>query len=352
MILRLSILLSIFFHNKVFCQNLMTISEGTLKVAGLSEEEFYFGLSEGDELVFNFSEVKGKDLKEMEILEYPNGSKFFDYEQESITNKSISITNTGIYKLRLKNTALSARVCRYSLKRIPANNNQKFNTTVYWKTKRDTTKYLVEEDYLVSKDTTIVSVIPNKVERVHSQTSTNGLPNRTTVQVTLPENVVSWSYYLGVGEDAEAIFQEAEDKANKSRTKLKAASKLSIGLSSFDPTGSAVLASLALNGLAEFGVPDKADNIQYWFATDYDNAQLFMNGNQFLQFEKGNGPLSYKRMDFPKTGTFYICLFNDNIRDGIDVHIRISAVKITENWGKRTVEKFQVKTWKEPYLKN
>ena len=113
-----------------------------------------------------------------------------------------------------------------------------------------------------------------------------------------------------------------------------------------------MLASVALNGLAELGVPDKADNVQYWFATDYDNGQLFMQGQSFYQFEKGNGPLSYKRMESPKTGTFYICLLNDNLMEGIDVHIRISTVTVSENWGKRPVRKFKVKIWEEPYLRN
>lgn len=350
MLYKFSLLLFTFLSTTVLCQSII-ISEGTLKIGGISEQEFYFGLLEGDKLVFNFNEVKGKELKEIEISELPEASKLFEYKSKSIKDKSIQIQNTGIYKLRLKNTALSGRICNYQLERIPADSDEKFNTTVYWETKQDTSYYTIEEDYLVSIDTAIVSIIPNKVERVHSETSSNGLPNKSTVPVTLPQNTVSWSYYLGVGKDSESVFKEAENRAKKKREQLKSVSKLSKTLTSFDPTGSAALASLALNGIAEFGVPDKADNIQYWFATDYDNAKLFMNNLTFYQFEKGNGPLSYKRMEFPKLGTFYICLLNDNLMEGIDVHIRISAVTVTENWGKRTVEKFAINTWKEPYLK-
>ena len=35
------------------------VFESTLKVAGFSEEAFYYGFAEGDQLVFNFEEVKG-----------------------------------------------------------------------------------------------------------------------------------------------------------------------------------------------------------------------------------------------------------------------------------------------------
>ncbi len=345
------VLIILFINHLLSAQEAISISEGTLKVGGVSEEVLYFGLSEGDELVFSFKELKGKALKEIEIIELPGASKFLEYKSNSVKDKLIQIQNTGVYKLRLKNSAIGARVCKYKLARTPMDPNQKFNTTVYWEEKRDTTHYTVQEDYLVSKDTVVVDVLGHKVERVHSQTATNGRPNKSMVQVILPEQTVSWSYYIGVGEDAEAVFQQAEEKAIKRRGQLQAGAKLAEGLASVDPTGSFVLASVALNGLAELGVPDKADNIQYWFAADYDNAQLFIQGQSFYQFEKGNGPLSYKRMESPKTGTFYICLLNDNLMEGLDVHIRISAVTVRENWGKRPVRKYRVKTWKVPYLK-
>ena len=304
-------------------------------------------MCEGDELVFTFNEMKKKELKEVEIVEWPATSKFFEYKTKAINRKSLQIQNTGIYTLRLKNTALSGRICRYRLERIPVDPHKKFNTTVYWTTKRDTSFYTIEEDYLVSRDTSIIDVIPHQVHRVHSRTAINGKPNQSYVQVVLPANTISWSYYLGVGEDSEEVFRNAERKAQATRDKLKGVSKLA----SLDPSGSLTMASLALNGIAEFATPDKADNIQYWL-TDYENAQLFMAGYEFRIYDKGNGPLVYKRMELHPAEAIYFCLLNDNLMEGIDVHMRIAAVTITENWGKRPVEKYTVHTWKEPYLKN
>ncbi|UII33909.1 hypothetical protein LVD17_08785 [Fulvivirga ulvae] len=335
-----------------YAQQNITVSEGTLKVNGVSEQEFYFGLSEGDELLMSLKEIKGKELKEIEVMELPSNSKYIEYKSSTINNKAIQIQNTGIYKLRLKNSALGGRVCRYKLERKPADSSKKFNSTVYWNVKYDTVFYTVQEDYLASIDTAVISVIGNKVERVHSQTATNGKPNRSIVQVALPPNTVSWSYYIGVGEDSEAIFQQAEEKAIKRKSQLKAATDITQSLASFDGSGSSALALLALKGYAEFGIPAKANNIQYWFVSNHENVENFMQGNQFFQFEMGNGPLSYKRMENPKAGTFYICLLNDNLMEGIDVHIRVSAVTIKENWQKRNVEKYRVNSWKEPYLKN
>jgi len=62
--------------------------------------------------------------------------------------------------------------------------------------------------------------------------------------------------------------------------------------------------------------------------------------------------LSSRKMTEPHAGTFYICLMNDNSVDAIQVHIRISAVIVKENWDTRQVKKYNVKTSEEPYLKN
>lgn len=334
-------------------QTPLDVAESTLKVSGMNEEVFYYGFTEGDQLIFNFEEINGKELKEIEIIELPSSSKFMDYKTKKIENKSININKSGIYKFRLANSALTGRICKFKIQRIPESDATKnFNTSVYWKTISDTTYWMEDEKYLISRDTVVIPVINHKVERVHSQTATNGMPNKSTVQITLPANTISWSYYLGVDEDAEAIFRQAEEKAQKTKSQFNAASSLTSKLAKVDPTGSAALASIALKGIAEFGVPDNADNIQYWFVNDYQNAQLFMNGNQFMMLDKGNGPLCYKKMTSPRKGSAYICLLNDNIRDGIDVHIRVSAVTVEENWGIRQIQKYKVNSWQEPYLKN
>jgi hypothetical protein len=327
------------------------VFESTLKVGALSTEEFYYGFRAGDQMVVNFEELKGKELKEFEIIEYPGSSKFMDYKTSRIKDKVITVQRTGIYLFRLVNNAVSGRICRFKLQRIPADEaGRTFNCTVNWKTKVDTTFFTEQEKYLASRDTIIENFIPLKVERVHSTTATNGQPNKTAIAITLPPGTVAWSYYLGVGKDAEECFRKAEEKAVQTRSTLKAASSLASGLAKIDPSGSAAMAALALKGIAYFGVPSLADNIQYWFATDYQNAQLFMAGAQFYQYEKGNGPLCYRNMNAPLQGTFYLCLLNDNLMDGIDVYIRMTAVTVMEQWAVRPVRKYTLASREEPII--
>jgi len=165
---------------------------------------------------------------------------------------------------------------------------------------------------------------------------------------TLPDNTVYWSYYLGVGQDSEKIFKDAEEKAKRRRAQIKTVTQLGSTLFAADPSGSLALALLALTGYSEFGVPEKADNIQYWF-TDEQNSQAFLNKREFTSFEKGNGPLCNRRLDEGGKDVF-LCLINDNLIEGIDVHLRVAAITVTEHRGTRQVKKYKLGLKKEPYL--
>ena len=56
-------LLVLFFTNLSFAQTPVDVADLTLKVKANSSEEFFYGFAEGDQIVFSFSEVDGKELK-------------------------------------------------------------------------------------------------------------------------------------------------------------------------------------------------------------------------------------------------------------------------------------------------
>jgi hypothetical protein len=64
-----------FFSTRLYAQAMVDVFETTLKIGGLGEEVFYYGFAEGDQLIFNFQEVNGKELKEIEITELPSSSR-------------------------------------------------------------------------------------------------------------------------------------------------------------------------------------------------------------------------------------------------------------------------------------
>jgi hypothetical protein len=319
-------------------QTPIDVAENTLKIGALGEEEFYYGFAEGDQIIFNFEELKGKELKEIEIIELPNSSKFMDYKSNKIENKTITISTTGIYKFRFSNSAMSGRICKVKIQRIPANESTKnFNTSVYWKTVNDTTFTTVEERYLISRDT-VVHNITDQLAKVHSTTNANG--NKTTFNFTLPPNTVSWSYYVGVDQAG----QEAFDQAVKEIT-----SKAAPVVSKFPGYGP--LAALALGSASYISQIQQGEDIDYYIC-DRNNVNLFLSGQAFYYVKKGKVINDFSRMTTNLKGSYHFCLSNDNAITGVTVTVKVTAIAVTENFGTRPIEKMNVTSRQEAYLKN
>lgn len=333
----------LFISAQLFAQEQepIMVFESTLKVTGVGEEKFYFGFAEGDKIIFDFKEVNGKELKEIEIAEYPSSTKFMDYKTKEITNKSIPVTKTGIYVFRFSNSALAGRVCKVKVQRIPATETTKnFNTSVYWETVFDTTYTPVQEKYLVSRDTAIVNVV-DQTAKISSQNALNGNSNTTLVDFTLPAHTVSWSFYIGVGEEGKQAYNDGKSKC------MEGAAAASLKIPGFGP-----MAALALYGMSYFNRVQGEDNVKYYFLSDANSVTNFNAGQQFYQYKQGDVINDYYRMNSPLSGKVYLGLLNDNVMDPIDVMVKVTAITVTEKWDVRTVQKMEVHSDEVPYLKN
>ena len=78
-------------------QQPIDVAELTIKIGSVGSEELFYGFAEGDQIIFNFEEMKGKELKEVEIIELPSSSKFMDYKTTKIENKKILVNQKGVY---------------------------------------------------------------------------------------------------------------------------------------------------------------------------------------------------------------------------------------------------------------
>ncbi len=322
---------------KTIAQNPIDINESTLKINGLGEEVYYCGLAEGDQLIFNFEEVKGKELKEVEIIEMPGASKFMDYKTSKIQNKTISINKTGIYKFRFSNSAILGRVCKFKVQRIPANDVTKnFNTSVYWKTVNDTTWTTEQEKYLVKADTTVQD-LTNQVAKVHSGGNLNG--NKNVINFTLPDNTASWSYYVGVDQAGNQALQDATAQLSK------VAAPIIKRIPGYGP-----MAALALGAACYIAKIQSGEDIDY-IVTDANNATLFNSGAACSAYKRGKVINDFSKMNAPLKGMCFICLSNDNAVTGVQVTVKVTAVCVNETWGTRPIQKFTVKSHDEPYLK-
>lgn len=367
-----TILFSLIFCCKTFCQSdiidkAIDVTEQTIKIGGGKEEEILIGFAKGDQIVFNFSEINRKELKEVEILAYPSQSKFSDFKTSKVENKRISVAEQGVYIFRFKNSSLGGRICKIRIQRIPADaSTLSFNTAVQWVTKQDTTWHTYTKDVLTGYDTTyqqktrkerVSSVqreelILDKNQRVHSTTNSNG--SRTFVFFTLPVNqqsnnkttqVVSWAYWIGVDEEGNAAWQKNVQAMKSVVTKGSALFTSPLG-------------ALAMGAVAELLTPKLGEDVQYSIA-DAQNKDLFMAGKAYRGWDHGKGVAGYKKFTDPSIcqGTYFICMRNDNIMQGIDANVKVVAIVETKEFKDgiytemEVSPKYQKQLFKEPKIR-
>jgi hypothetical protein len=331
----------LFTFSSLFAQTPIEVVDNTIKVSAFGDEVFYYGFAEGDQLIFNFQEMNGKELKEVEILEMPGSSKFMDYKTKKVQNKTINITRTGIYKFRFSNAAMGGRVCKIQIHRIPASTETaKFNSSVYWRTLYDTVYTPREEIYIANADTSIIRVVDQKA-KVSSTNALNGNSNKTMVDFSLPDGTVSWSYYIGVGAEGQQAYNQSQTQFVQT-----AAAKVS------SLPGYGMMGALALFGYNAFLKAQGGENVKYWFISDWNSVLAFQNGNQFYQYKQGDVINDAVKMNAPKAGKVYLGLLNDNVVDPIEVNIKVSAVVVKNQFAKRIVQDMKVNRSEQAYLQN
>ncbi len=215
------LLLVFFFENTALAQStIVEVADLAVKVPGMGSKEYYYGFEAGDELVFDFVDLSKKGLKEVEIIEYPDQTKYAGLQVTTIS-KSLKVNKRGIYLFRFTNNALAQRACTVRINRKPASfSTISFNTQVTWKEVTDTTFTTVTKQEITRYDTTftyytkkelvktdtVAQELISRIEQVAAET-TLGKPSESVIQVTLPPNktatlesteLISWAYWLGV----------------------------------------------------------------------------------------------------------------------------------------------------------
>ncbi len=359
---------SLIVLNRSFSQELIDVTDQTIKIGATKSEEIMFGFAAGDKIVFNFSELNGKELKEIEIIEYPETSKFSAFKTSQVENKTLSVLKQSVYIFRFKNSALGGRICKIHVQRIPASETTKdFNTSVTWIDKQDTSWNTYTKDVVIGYDTIYQQktkkelikaeqkeeLVIDKVQRVHSTTNDNS--NKTSVFFTLPLNtttankitrVVSWAYWVGVGEEA--------NKAWHSNIKT-VQSVIKNGAYYFTTP----LGALAIGAVTDLLTPKLGEDVYYAIA-DRQNRDLFLVGSEYKIWDNGKGVAGYKKFTDPALcqGTYFVCMFNDNVFQGIDANVKVVAIVETNEFEDKVYTeiivnpRYEKKLFKEPTIKS
>ena len=318
------------------------VAKVAVKVGPRSSEELFYAFAEGNRILFDFNEIDGNAISEFSVSEYPGQTRFQEVNTALVEGGELRAPRTGVYSFRFHNRALlKGRTCGLYLRRIPAHSRYRnFNTAIRWEERYDTTivaagkgnrmetRLMERRRRVLARADTLVSSLLDRVERVHSRTHLSG-PATSMVEVELPPpvaepnaaepylttEVVSWSYWLGVGKEAEEAFQKGNQVARLARAAAGAAE--AIGLVS---GGYGALIALAIEGVSYFTLPKKGDNVKF----------RILEGEEIL--EEGDGRAAFARLQEPLQGTLRFELTNDNLFESVDVNLRVVAVVVRRQY--------------------
>lgn len=337
MLKNILLVLFVVFSQNIWANNTpVLVTESTISLDLDQSEELYFSFAEGDIIEFDLEMIKGKHIKEVEIIELPSNRVFSDFKTQGFSKKQIEIRNKGIYKFKFYSSSITRRVCKIKIFRIPkSKETQDFNTNWKWKTIRDTiyTPYTIDSisgyHTIPYKETIkeliktekIEDLIINKSQRVHSYYNEN--PSRTYIRVDLPysrhsdlreEKNIAWAYWIGVGQEAQEAYKD----------NIEAIGNLAGGIASISGEP---ITNLAIGAVTKLILPKIGEDVQYAIIPNYENAQKYINNETYLQYDTGKGIAAYGKNSYLTKGTFYIGLYNDNQIQGIDVNVKIVAIK-------------------------
>lgn len=334
------LIISLTLNSNLFSQEAILVSESTFKISGVKTEKFYFGLCEGDQLIFDLEILNGKELNKIEIKEFPHSSKFMDFKTKGIKNKVLNIRSTAIYEFSFTNSAIGKRVCKYRIKRIPASpTTANFNTSVYSKTIFDTTYTIVQEEYLISENREPKKLIPKSTYYINSGTHSmfKGGKSRISIPINLPRNTIEWYYQIAAFRDPGRL-----ENAKESLNLLGNISNI------FDPSGATEIGIKLLTGVPGSDVCDV-------FLLDAYNKLSFESKNQYSYWEIGtreNIKEGIVKINKSIASQLYIGIKNPDSYHGIHVLIEVVAIVLQQEWGTREIKKPNIKSIKIPYLKN
>lgn len=331
-------------------QKPVQVYEGTLKIKPMQDENLYFGFAAGDQIVIHLSETGKKELKQFEVLELPNSSKYTESDFSQIKDKRIAVNQKSVYQFTIKNGSLSNRTCKIKISRVPADEKTaNFNTGWKWITVFDTTYVPFAEDSIVGYDTLSTkrvarNLLSSELKEYDFLDKTVNVPARGIVKhdnprmcvpINLPklessetckQEVMAWAYWMGVGPSADNFF-------SRNKGTLVNLS----GLLTANP-----LAKLALGVATALVIPDDSKIDPVWYAvTDEAGKAAFMEGKDFHALDYGRGKGSYARFSDADQcqGPYYVCIKNENLHNSVDVTVKAVAIVKVETYKEKDHER-------------
>jgi len=295
----------------------IAVADQTFRIDGT--HEFAYAFAEGDQIDLMIHLIAGRQLKSVELLQYPDRMLFRSYELDTLLHKTITAPQTGLYILRLIESGLAKKICRFTITRTPTlPENAKLDTRVGWDWKTNGQYQIARRQVPAGKKTEVIS-LGGKVTvgafKFGTQRATNAY------QFALPPHTKQWAYRISVGQATQEVRRKDAEKLT-STMKLGAAKMIG-----YEPTSA--LAVYALGMAIDLSLPSAGEDVEYALV-DGANLPNFINGKAYDTFIYQPAVSSdVQRRYSPLEGSFYFGLRNKNWLDDIDVTLDIEAVTET-----------------------
>lgn len=79
--------------------------------------------------------------------------------------------------------------------------------------------------------------------------------------------------------------------------------------------------------ISQLATPQLGEDVQYG-VLNRENRDLFLLGRPYRLYDQGKGIGGYRKFTDPNLmqGGFFLCMLNDNFRQGINVTVKVSAI--------------------------
>ncbi len=331
------LLCSITFTNLLHSQTspIILVKKNT-EIKPKSEVTFIFPFKAGDEINSKIELTNGKFIKEFKIFDSSKNTNF-KVKKKSKTNHSFEINEDKLLSFQLKNSSKESIFCDVNIQYLPKSNASDRLSLI--DNKNQFTRSLNDKNEIIRFDTittTTITRVPvkwekkdekiiDKYQRVHSLTKI-GNENRTSLIIPIPDNrntdlenreLIGWAYWIGVGDEAKEAWEF------NVRSIKNLVSKFS--MASLSPLG-----ALALEVIGELVMPKLGEDVSYAIVDSNGKDKFLKGGNikDIINVDHGKGTAGYRYFNDNKYKgkDLYLLLENDNLIQGIDVHVVVVAI--------------------------
>ena len=290
------------------------VDDQTFRMEG--EHEYKYAFAQGDMVDLHMELLAGKQVKTVEFVQHQGPSLFSTYAMDSVLEKSIRIPQTGVYLLRIRESGLGKKVCRFTLQRRPESAlTARMDTRVNWDLAAAPQWQERRRNVPAGKQTATQSL----GGQVTVGASKMGLKNPVSAYAfTLPQNTVSWAYRIAVGQSLLQARQKDADQLS---------SALQSGAAKLLPVApQSALAAFALGMAIDLTIPKAGEDVEYALLTA-ENLEKFKKREPYESYIwQGGVSTDVQRRYTPLAGSYLFAFRSDNWVDDINVTIDIEAV--------------------------